>query len=83
MTQAAGTVKWFNSDRDFGFVIPDEGGADLLVEGSDFLAQDGDGEIREGQLVNFDIRVGSKGPQALRVSPRSETPDQSAGMRQR
>ncbi|MBF6175755.1 cold shock domain-containing protein [Nocardia blacklockiae] len=66
MAQTRGTVKWFNSDRDFGFIAPDDGGPDVLVESADVDAP-GEDALREGQPVDFDIAIGSKGPQARRV----------------
>ncbi|MFF2084638.1 cold-shock protein [Nocardia sp. NPDC058176] len=66
MTQS-GTVKWFNVERGFGFVVPDEGGADLLVEHSDVLEHQDLRLLRQGRRVEFDRVVGAKGPQARRV----------------
>ncbi|WP_216894516.1 cold-shock protein [Nocardia alni] len=62
-----GTVKWFNDDRNFGFIAPDDGGPDVLLERADVLVDNGCAELKEGQPVVFDTRVGSKGPQARRV----------------
>ncbi len=63
-----GTVKWFNEDRNFGFIAPDDdGGPDVLLERADVLVDNGGADLKEGQPVVFDIRIGSKGPQARRV----------------
>ncbi|KUO95308.1 cold-shock protein [Ferroacidibacillus organovorans] len=61
-----GTVKWFNSEKGFGF-IEVEGGADVFVH---FSAIQGDGykTLEEGQRVTFDIIQGPKGPQAANVA---------------
>jgi len=64
----AGTVKWFNSQKGYGFITPDTGGKDVFVHHS---AIEGAGykELSEGQRVEFDSEQGSKGPQATRVRP--------------
>ncbi|WDL99993.1 cold-shock protein [Alicyclobacillus cycloheptanicus] len=61
-----GTVKWFNSEKGFGF-IEVEGGEDVFVH---FSAIQGDGykTLEEGQRVTFDIVQGPKGPQAANVA---------------
>lgn len=61
-----GTVKWFNSEKGFGF-IQVEGGEDVFVHFSAILG-DGYKTLDEGQRVSFDIVQGPKGPQAANVS---------------
>lgn len=61
-----GTVKWFNSEKGFGF-IEVEGGNDVFVH---FSAIQGDGfkNLDEGQQVEFDVVDGNRGPQAENVT---------------
>jgi cold shock protein len=63
---ATGTVKWFNDSKGYGFITPDEGGADLFVH---FTAIAGSGfkSLAEGQKVEFETVEGPKGPQAANV----------------
>jgi CspA family cold shock protein len=62
-----GTVKWFNDDKGFGFITPDEPGKDLFVH---HTAIQGIGfrSLAEGASVNFDVQQGAKGPAAANVS---------------
>ena len=64
---AQGTVKWFNSEKGFGFITQD-GGPDVLVHFS-AIVSDGYRELRENQRVEFDVKSGDKGPQAENVQP--------------
>ena len=64
---AQGTVKWFNSEKGFGFITQD-GGADVFVHFS-AITTDGYRELKENQRVEFDVKNGDKGPQAENVTP--------------
>ena len=66
MTQQ-GTVKRFNQEKGYGFIIPDEGGEDLFVH---FSAIQGGGfrNLEEGEKVTYEVGQGQKGPQAQNVS---------------
>lgn len=63
---ATGTVKWFNSDKGYGFIAPDDGSADLFAH---FSAIQGSGHrnLDENQQVEFDVEQGDKGPQATNI----------------
>ncbi|MEU7895674.1 cold-shock protein [Nonomuraea sp. NPDC049152] len=64
---ATGTVKWFNSEKGFGFIEQDGGGADVFAHYSNIVAQGGYRELHEGQKVSFDVTQGQKGPQAENI----------------
>ena len=66
MTQ--GTVKWFNSEKGFGFIARDEGGPDVFVHYS-AITSDGYRSLDENQRVEFEVAQGPKGPQAEQVRP--------------
>jgi CspA family cold shock protein len=65
---AQGTVKWFNADKGFGFIAPDDGTADVFVHFSAIQA-DGYRSLQENQRVEFSVGQGSRGPQAEHVRP--------------
>lgn len=62
-----GTVKWFNGDKGFGFITPDEGSKDLFVHYSEIQGS-GYRSLEENQRVQFEVGQGAKGPQAVGVS---------------
>ena len=62
-----GTVKWFNNDKGFGFITPENGGKDVFVH---HTAIQGSGykSLNEGDRVQFDVTAGPKGDQATNVT---------------
>ncbi|WFR67654.1 cold-shock protein [Curtobacterium flaccumfaciens] len=64
---STGTVKWFNNEKGFGFIAPDDGSADVFAH---FSAISGNGykSLEEDQKVEFDITEGRKGPQAENIT---------------
>lgn len=67
--KAAGTVKWFNKDKGFGFITPDSGGKDIFVHYSNITGQGkGFRNLLEGDRVVFDIIEAEKGPAANNVT---------------
>ncbi|NLG55324.1 MAG: cold-shock protein [Rhodococcus sp.] len=65
---AEGTVKWFNSEKGFGFIAPDDGSADVFVHYSE-IQSNGFRTLEENQPVEFEVGEGAKGPQAQQVRP--------------
>jgi CspA family cold shock protein len=61
-----GTVKWFNGEKGFGFISPEDGSADVFVHFSQ-IAGSGYRNLEENQRVEFDVEAGQKGPQAANV----------------
>ncbi|AIV39168.1 MULTISPECIES: cold-shock protein [Curtobacterium] len=64
---ATGTVKWFNNEKGFGFIAPDDGSADVFAHFS-AIAGNGYKSLEENQKVEFEITEGRKGPQAENIS---------------
>ncbi len=64
--EEAGTVKWFNAQKGFGFIVREGGGKDAFVHAS-VLERSGISTLNEGQRVLVDIAEGRKGPEAVRV----------------
>ncbi len=65
---ATGTVKWFNDEKGFGFITPDDGNGDLFAHFS-AINMDGFKSLKEGQKVSFEVTQGLKGKQATNIQP--------------
>ena len=65
---AAGTVKWFNEQKGYGFIIPESGEKDIFVHISN-IEMEGWKTLREGQKVSYEVAEGQKGPEAVKVVP--------------
>lgn len=68
MSKTTGTVKWFNADKGFGFITPENGSEDVFVHFR-AIASEGYKSLDEGQSVSFETESGPKGLQAANVMP--------------
>ena len=66
---STGTVKWFNSDKGYGFITPEDGGSDLFVHHSDIETSGSYATLNDGQKVDYEVGEGQKGPCAKTVEP--------------
>tara|TARA_B110000503_G_scaffold42977_1_gene70335 strand:- start:15047 stop:15253 length:207 start_codon:yes stop_codon:yes gene_type:complete len=62
-----GTIKWFNADKGFGFITPEDGGKDLFVHHSESQAGGAYVTLSDGQAVEFEVGHGQKDPCANKV----------------
>jgi CspA family cold shock protein len=69
-----GTVKWFDTEKGFGFISPDDGSADVFVHHTG-IAGSGFKSLEEGEKVTYEVAQGRKGPQATNVFKGSSRPD--------
>jgi cold shock protein len=69
MATQTGIVKWFNDSKGFGFITPDNGGADLFAHFSEIQGAQGFKSLTEAQRVEFETRQGQKGLQAANIRP--------------
>ncbi|MBO9704907.1 cold-shock protein [Arthrobacter sp.] len=63
---ATGTVKWFNAEKGFGFISPDDGSQDVFAHFS-AINSSGYRSLEENQKVSFEVQQGPKGPQAANI----------------
>ncbi|MCL2485452.1 MAG: cold-shock protein [Endomicrobia bacterium] len=63
---AKGKVKWFNDQKGFGFITPDDGSADLFAHFQE-IQSDGFKSLAEGQEVEFEVSSSDKGPKATKI----------------
>ena len=76
-----GTVRWFDADRGFGFLAPEDGSGDLFVHASEVVSDSGSTLLREGQTVEFEVGEGQRGPQARGVRVTGDlSPEAPAGV---
>ena len=64
-----GTVKWFNDQKGYGFISPEEGDKDLFVHMSS-IQMEGFKTLKDGQEVEYEVGDGEKGPVATNVVPK-------------
>ena len=65
---STGTVKWFDPEKGYGFIVPEDGGKDLFVHHS-AIQTEGYASLEDGQKVTFEVGSGPKGPCASQVTP--------------
>ena len=70
---ATGTVKWFNNAKGYGFILSEASGEDLFVHFSS-IQMSGYKTLRAGQVVEFDIQEGPKGPHAVNICSTDDGP---------
>jgi CspA family cold shock protein len=72
-----GTVKWFNDEKGFGFISPEDGGEDVFVHHTG-IAGSGFKSLEEGEKVTYEVTQGRKGLQAANVSKDSSGSEPTA-----
>jgi CspA family cold shock protein len=65
---STGTVKWFNDEKGYGFIKPDDGGQDLFAHYSQIRGE-GFKSLKEQQKVEFEVTTGPRGKQASNIQP--------------
>lgn len=66
---ATGTVKWFNAEKGYGFIAPDDGTPDVFAHFSEIASTGGYRSLEENQRVEFEVTQGPKGLQASNIRP--------------
>jgi len=66
---ATGTVKWFNTEKGYGFIAPDDGSADVFAHYSEIQSNGGFRNLEENQKVEYEVTRGPKGLQASDIRP--------------
>ncbi len=72
---ATGIVKWFNNQKGFGFICPEEGGEDIFAHFSS-IVMDGYKSLKAGQKVLFEINHGPKGLHAMNIRSAAQTKEE-------
>ena len=67
-----GKVKWYNRVKGYGFIVPEDGSAEVFVHHSAIQAKGKDKVLVDGQAVEFEVTLGSKGPAAANVKPEAK-----------
>lgn len=75
-----GTVRWFDVAKGFGFIAPDDEGPDLFVHVKELVDDSPSRVLREGQVVEFDVVEGDRGPQARNVRVTGEVATAALGV---
>ncbi|WP_431836104.1 cold-shock protein [Cellulomonas sp. Y8] len=73
-----GTVRWFDTERGFGFLALGDDAEDLFVHASEIVGREGPASLREGQTVEFEVGEGDRGPQARQVRVTGDVATDSA-----
>ncbi|MBL0058584.1 MAG: cold-shock protein [Elusimicrobia bacterium] len=67
-----GKVKWYNRVKGYGFLVPEDGSAEVFVHHSAIQAKGKDKVLVDGQAVEFEVTAGPKGPSAANVKPEAK-----------
>ncbi|MBK8576579.1 MAG: cold-shock protein [Elusimicrobia bacterium] len=67
-----GKVKWYNRVKGYGFLVPEDGSAEVFVHHSAVQAKGKDKVLVDGQSVEFEVTSGPKGPSAANVKPEAK-----------